>query len=582
MEFQYNVDLINKIKEVCSERKWNPDLRRWELKTVMLYNLILSYKGKNDIIFFNFSSDEEKSEFLKNKDSEIKKYQTKEDKLKESLDKQSKVKDLLVSWREEVEKFGFDHLKYFKEGAYKPFTYQVVGAKFIEYNQNILLGMEPGCGKTATAILGVLMKKNVNKTLCIVPNSLKFNWRNEVVNLTNEKYHIIGYKDNDYTIEESKFIIVNYNYFSSSTFNINEKVIKIGLKNIDCIIFDESHKIKNTKTNTYKNITKAFKKTVKTYILLSGTPIESKIMELYTQLNLILPDEFSNKANFYQEYCGMRYDMAAGWVQFEKPNLEKIYDKLSGIMYRVKKSDVQKDLPPVMRSKIYIEMSPSEKKEYELIESGLANVSWDKHNYLKESEDLNDSPLAILTRLRQFTSVIKIKYCIDSELIEEINSQGEKLVVFDVYKDGLKKLYETYKPISGLYIGETKTEDRQKLVDKFQDPTSNLKNLFMSVATGNVGITLTTGNNMILLTIPWLPSEIEQCIARLDRIGQKNTVKVFIPIIKDTVDEQVYDLVHNKNLIISKAIDNIDYEDVSDSSVLSELLGKYKNKYKKN
>jgi SNF2 family DNA or RNA helicase len=104
----------------------------------------------------------------------------------------------------------------------------------------------------------------------------------------------------------------------------------------------------------------------------------------------------------------------------------------------------------------------------------------------------------------------------------------------------------------------------------------------MSVATGNVGITLTTGNNMILLTIPWLPSEIEQCIARLDRIGQKNTVKVFIPIIKDTVDEQVYDLVHNKNLIISKAIDNIDYEDVSDSSVLSELLGKYKNKYKKN
>ena len=434
---------------------------------------------------------------------------------------------------------------------------------------------------TGTAILGVLMKKNINKTLCIVPNSLKFNWRNEVFNLTNEKYHIIGYKDNDYSIEESKFIIVNYDYFRSKSFNINEKVNKIGLKNIDCIIFDESHKIKNTKTNTYKNITKAFKKAVKTYILLSGTPIESKIMELYTQLNLILPDEFSNKTNFYQEYCGMRYDMNAGWVQIEKPNLEKIYDKLSGIMYRVKKSDVQKDLPPVMRSKIYIEMSPSEKKEYELIESGLANVSWDKHNYLKESEDLNDSPLAILTRLRQFTSAIKIKYCIDSELIEEINGQGEKLVVFDVYKDGLKKLYETYKSISGLYIGETKTEDRQKLVDKFQDPTSNLKNLFMSVATGNVGITLTTGNNMILLTIPWLPSEIEQCIARLDRIGQKNTVKVFIPIIKDTVDEQVYDLVHNKNLIISKAIDNIDYEDTSDSSVLSELLNKYKVKYKK-
>ncbi len=585
LEFPYNSDFITKIKEVCSERKWKPETKRWELKILMLHQLIVSYKGKSDIIFFNFNSDKDKSEFIKDVESESKKHTKKETELKDSLEKQSKVKDLLVEWREDVEKNGFNHLEYFKAGSHTPFPYQVVGAKFIQYNKNILLGMEAGVGKTLVAILGCLMKKELNKILCIVPNSLKLNWKNEINNLTDEKWHVIGYKENQYSINESKFVIVNYDYFRSSGFNIKSKVNDIGLKNIDCIIFDESHKIKNTKTNTYKNLTKSFKKVVKTYILLSGTPIESKITELYTQLNLILPNEFSNKNRFYEDYCGMKYSMNEGWVQFEKPDLEKIYNKLTGIMYRVKKSDVQKDLPPVMKSKIYLEMTDSERKEYELIESGLANVNWDIKNNnsssINESSELSDSPLAILTRLRQFTSALKIKYCIESELIEEINNQGEKTVVFDVYIDGLKKLYEKYKSNSGLYIGETKTEERQKLVDTYQDVDSYLKNLFMSVATGNVGITLTAGNNMLLLTIPWLPSEIEQCIARMDRIGQKSTVKVFIPIIKNTIDDDVYYLVLNKTKVISKAIDNIDYQDTSDSSVLGELLSKYKNKYKK-
>ena len=173
-----------------------------------------------------------------------------------------------------------------KEGV-KLYPHQIVAAMFMNATRSTLISHEMGLGKTLSAILYIELN-NFEKVFVVTPNSLKFNFYHEVLKFTNSTAHIINWKKNTCGIEEAKYVIVNYDFFNPK--NTKDKKFltkwkKLGIDVIDGVICDESQKLKNTKSNTYKNFKSTFKPKLfrsekVSKIFLSGTPTPNRAHEL--------------------------------------------------------------------------------------------------------------------------------------------------------------------------------------------------------------------------------------------------------------------------------------------------------------
>jgi len=266
-----------------------------------------------------------------------------------------------------------------------------------------------------------------------------------------------------------------------------------------------------------------------------------------------------------------------GYESHNDINLDILFNKMDGVMFRVKKTDVLKDLPPLLVNEVYIDMNDEQFSEYEDIENGLKTIDLSK---LEVSENLNDKMhfLTVLQKLRQYTSSLKINYL--SEIINSYNEEGQKLIIFDEFKSTLKKVHEFSPQNSRLFTGDVDVETRQEYIDEFQKNDKDVMNLLLTVQTGNAGLTLTRASNIFMITQNYVPSINEQCYARAHRIGQETHVMVYNLIVRDSIDERVNIILKQKKKIIDKVIDNKEYVDESIKiDVIKELIKTYKSKY---
>ncbi|MFW6219459.1 MAG: DEAD/DEAH box helicase [bacterium] len=575
LDSKYNDGFIKRIKELDKkDRKWDSGNKSWILTVYGLYKLMKVYRG-SDKIFFNFADNDLRDKFLKLLSKEKNKRKRVKEGLQNALDRQEKAKELKKELENSIQNYSFS--EYLVDGII-PFPHQGIAAKFIEFNGSGLLAMGIGTGKTLASLLGVeLLRDKVKKVLVLVPNSLKLNWAAEIEKFINKPYYVINFKKNKYSVEEAKYIIVNYDFFSRGSFSKRDLENHM-IDKVDYIIADECHLLKNQNTRKYRNFSKSYKNKGVKFVLLTGTPMPSRIEELYVQLNLLVPEEFTSKTKFYKDYCGIEYDPDLGWSMINTPKFEDMNKKLEGIMYRVKREDVVKDLPPLLINKVLIEMTSKQKKLYHEIEEGMKNVDWDSKNIIKESEESSNNPLVILQRLRQYTAYVKISQI--EELIIRLNSENEKVLIFDEYVKTLKELADKFKHNSRFYGGGVSTEERQELVNMIQDSNSGLMNLFMTTKTGNVGLTLTKSANIGIITQSYVPAENEQCFGRSHRIGQDRQVNGYQFIVEGSVDEKIYELVNSKQRNIDLTIDGKKTTTYSETTVLSDLLDFYREKYK--
>lgn len=431
---------------------------------------------------------------------------------------------------------------------------------------------------TLSAILYCEMN-NFKKVVVVTPNSLKFNFYNEVEKFTKSNSHIVKWRKNTCSLEDAKYIIVNYDFFNpSSKENFLTKWKKLRISDIDCVICDESQKLKNSKANTYKNFKRTFSKDIFkdgkiSKIFLSGTPAPNRAYELYTVLNQISSIDFATKKYFYEYYCGMTYDVYGGWgyiTDTAEQKLEELYHKIAPYTHRKRKFEVLADLPDKIYQKVILEMEEKEYDTYDKIEAGAAN------DFLLHP---TANPLTIMLRLRQYTSTLKIKHV--AELIDNILETGEKVVVVDMFKEPLYQLKEALGDIAGLHTGDQSVEERAEIVKQFQDPESNMKVFVGSIQTCNYGLTLTAASKLFILTLPYSVGEYDQVSDRLHRIGQKNVVNIYPLMFRDTIDDYVFTAIEGKRKEIVKVMDNEDYTSNVDESVLSEVIAKIKEKHKK-
>lgn len=576
----FNIQLNERIKSLVeTERKFNSEKKVWELSTIGLYTLIQSYRN-SDKIHFSFQPDTKKI-FI----DQVKIIKQKELEKNKRIKELSEKKKYWVKFKENLESEYDKYIeithKNLKENI-KLYPYQVASVIFSNEVRNVLLALDMGTGKSLVSIALVEMNQ-FQRVFVITPNSLKHNYYNEVEKFTNSKAHIVGWNKNKFTIDEAKYIIVNYEFFNTSDKKkMDMKFKKLNVGKIDALILDESHRIKESKISTTKNIkrifsNKVFKNSETCKVFMTGTPMQNRAIELYTVLHEISPLDFPTKKFFEEYYLARKYD----------PNSENEYDKyinngsqekffelyqnISPFIYRKKKSDVLKDLPDKTYQKIVLDMSPSELKKYNEIEKGVAD------DLFKEGTSPN--ALTIMLRLRQYTSQLKAKYI--NEIIDQVINSGDKIIIIDTFKEVLKELYLKYPNVSVLHTGDGTVEQRSEMVKQFQDPDSEIKIFLATVQTANYGLTLTAANKMLILTLPYTVGEYDQVSDRCHRIGQKNNVHIMPTIFSETIDEYVYRLIEKKRTEIMAVLDNETYISNANESTLGDVLQYLKEKYNK-
>ena len=581
LRFPPNDQLTQRIKDLPEEsRKWNASVRAWEITTHSLYLIIKKYKGSNKI-HFDFGNEDSRKVFIQ----QIKKIEIAEAEKRKFIEELNVKKEQWVQYKQELEENYIqysDKLHALINSEIKLYPHQIVAAMFMNVTRNTLISHEMGLGKTGSSILYVEMN-GFEKVVVITPNSLKFNYYYEIQKFTNSQAHIVNWKKNKCGIEDAKYIIVNYDFFNptKSKSDKNDRFLKkwekLGIDKIDCVICDESQKLKNTKSNTYKNFKRTFKKSIfrgdkESKIFLSGTPAPNRAYELYSVLNQISVVDFPTKKYFYQYYCGLVYDTGGwGYVPGEmEARFEELYHKIAPFTHRKRKFEALKDLPDKTYQRLILEMDDSEYETYNQIEEGVAN---------EFTVDPTKNPLTIMLRLRQYTASIKVKHTV--ELIENILETGEKVVVVDYFKDSLKQLKERLGDVAALHTGDQTVEERSDIVKVFQDPDSNIRVFLGSIQTCNYGLTLTAASKLFIITLPYSVGEYDQVSDRLHRIGQKSAVNIYPLIFPDTIDDYVFSAIESKRKEIVKVMDNEDYKSNIAESVLGEVIEKIKNKYKK-
>lgn len=433
------------------------------------------------------------------------------------------------------------------------FDYQATGVAYALQKKRLIIGDQPGLGKTAQAI-ATIIAANAFPCLVIAPSSLKINWQREWQMWSDKKAIILNdnIKQNFHLYHQAGLVqvfIVNYEslkkYFVQS---INKpEGAKLTLKHIrfkehltsmfKSVIIDESHRCKSTATQQTK-FTKGIT-TGKEYILaLTGTPVINKPKDLISQLGIIEQmTAFGGYQKFTQRYCsGPR----------EASNLRELnYVLNTNCFFRRDKQDVLKELPAKMRQVAMCQIAT--RREYSDAEANLIK-------YLRQYKDADDEKVARAMRgevmvqigiLKNISARGKLKDVF--EFVDDILESGEKLVIFAHLREVIHAIHKNY-PNAVTITGEDSQDDRQFAVDGFQK-NPNTKLIICSIKAAGVGLTLTASSRVAFVELPWTAADCDQCEDRCHRIGQKDSVTCTYFLGENTIDEKIYKIIQTKRSI---------------------------------
>lgn len=427
------------------------------------------------------------------------------------------------------------------------YAYQKVGVEFlVRNNGNAIIADQPGTGKTAQTI-GYILATKQERTLIVSPASVKFSWEAEIRKWSKLKSVVIDSKTDIASIPHDVDVwIINY--------DIMLKHLPQLLKTrFTFMAGDEAHYLKNPRAKR----TKAFisiARTVKSVALLTGTPMLSRPVELFTLLHIIDPHTWNNWYAFTTRYCA-GHQGRWGYDASGASNIDELKQKITRYFIRRLKSDVLKELPPKIFIPRPVDMDAVHQKQYEAAEKDLKS-------FLKEFKGKKDpevkkmlqaEKLVKLNLLREISSLGKLHAA--EELIQDIIDSGEKVIVFSSFMFPLKALKEKFDTESVMITGETPEEERGAAVRAFQnDP--EVKVFFGGIKSAGVGITLTAAANVVFIDYPWNPADVVQAQDRAHRPGQTaESINIYQLYTPGTIDAFMQGLLAEKQELFEKLIE---------------------------
>ncbi|MCC5928816.1 MAG: DEAD/DEAH box helicase [Cyclobacteriaceae bacterium] len=463
-------------------------------------------------------------------------------------------------WLEKhAEKLQNGMLRSFVEADLHP--YQKEGVQFGILSGKSLIADEMGLGKTLQAITIAEVLKNefgLESVLIVCPTSLKYQWKSEIEKFTQSSAHVIegGHLQRipQYSNPEYFYKIVSHHTVGYDLKQINQS--EPGL-----IILDEAQRIKNWKTKISQNI----KKLQSEYsIVLTGTPLENKLEELYSIVQFIDPFKLGALYRFLHEH--QIYEPETGKVIGYK-NLNAVGALLSDILIRRTKKEVMSQLPDRQDKNLFVPMT----KEQSLVHQEAYDIvsrlvfKWRRMGFLNEKDrqrlliNLNmmrmvcDSTFIIDQKTRHDTKIDELMSLLD----EIFSMEGEKVVIFSQWERMTRLVAQELDALGIKYEnlhGGVPAKDRKELLDSFlHDPESRV---FLSTDAGGVGLNLQSAAWLINLDIPWNPAVLEQRIARIYRMGQKKKVNIVNLVATGTIEHKMLDVLKFKSSMAAGVLDD--------------------------
>lgn len=464
------------------------------------------------------------------------------------------------------------------ENGYNLRPFQKVGVEFVDCaNGDAIIADQTGLGKTWEAI-GFIEYRKLH-AIIICPAAIKENWRRHIKNLTGEDAYICkGSTPSQWDVEhlvsrKHRYVIINYDIFGKGL-DVSDDPTKKRVRflwaeiltaaNYDIAVCDEAHKIKNTDANRTRATLHL--ENVK-WLFLTATPILNRPRELYSYLRLIRPGQYTSEDNFCQQYV---------YQDGQVRNVDRLRKSLSTIMIRRKRTDVQKELPPIERIYDWHELSDDARARYETALEGI---------YQQIAEfDLSSKEIAItgllaqITRLKQIVAQDKVERIAELALeLSDSDESGEfnKVVIFSGFKAVTRGIGRRLGHEAVVFDGDTKQEDRQKYVDQFQTD----KSIKFLVATGFVageGLDMTKAGYVIFSDFGWTPAYHQQCEGRIyGRLNEAHGAVSYYVVGSDTIEEWIQQILSRKLRIIEQIIEGNDSEDAG-KSMGYELIKKMK------
>ncbi len=443
------------------------------------------------------------------------------------------------------------------------FPYQQTGVLFAVKAGRCILADDMGLGKTLQAIIATeVMRREfkINKAVIVCPTSLKYQWRNEIEKFTGNT-NVCVVEGNlltrmkTYENNEHDYFIVSYQVASNDYEYLNNM-------QADMLILDEAQRIKNWRAKTSAKI----KRIKTTYaIMLTGTPVENNIEELYSLMQIVNPYLLGSLHNFLSKHqIKNETDKVIGYR-----DLNEIGALLKDVMLRRTKKEVLKQLPERMDKNLFVPMTIEQARlhsEFYEVVTRLVN-KWKKMGFLNEEDRQR-----LLNNLNMMRMVCDTTFIIDQEtnyqtkldelnnILEEIISMpDEKVVIFSQWERMTRLVGKmlTEKQIGFQYLhGGVPSKEREPLFTHFNNDADC--RVFLSTDAGGVGLNLQSAAYMINLDIPWNPAVLEQRIGRIYRLGQKKNVSIINLVSQGTIEERMLEVLKFKKGVAAGILDGGD------------------------
>ncbi len=455
------------------------------------------------------------------------------------------------------------------------FPYQKEGVRFAFRAGKAIIADEMGLGKTIQAIgTAELMRKYYYRSsaLIVCPTSLKYQWKKEIERFTDADAIVV-----EGSPSERKKLYGAKEFYKIVSYNAVCNDIKYLKKlQTDFLIMDEVQRLKNW----YTQISKAARRIESDYaVILSGTPLENKLEELYSIVEFVDPYCLGP---YYQFMDQTVVKSETGKVIGYK-NLNKVGKQLERVLIRRRKKDVFLQLPGRMDKVLFVPMTEQQRSIHDEFQNGVAQLvcKWTKMRFLSEKDRKR-----LLLMLSQMRMVCDSTYVLDQKTRHDVKVEEAMNILKNVFESGNEKvvLFSQWERMTRLIASEldawgiryeylhggVPSVARKKLVENFVDlPECRV---FLSTDAGSTGLNLQAASILINLDLPWNPAVLEQRIARIYRIGQSRNIQVINMVASQTIEEKMLSTLNFKSSLFEGVLDNGNDEIFLEDSKFDKIM----------
>ncbi|OVA08625.1 SNF2-related [Macleaya cordata] len=526
-----------------------------------------------------------------------------------SIKQKSSIRDARESKKKQKEFQHYEHSPDFLSGG-SLHPYQLEGLNFLRFSwskqTHVILADEMGLGKTIQSIAFVasLFEENIFPHLVVAPLSTLRNWEREfatwaphmnvvmyvgpstarAVIKEYEFYYPKGQskkhkkKKAGQLVSESKQDRIKFDVLLTSYEMINNDTASLKPIKWECMIVDEGHRLKNKDSKLFLSLKQY---TSNHRVLLTGTPLQNNLDELFMLMHFLDAGKFASLEEFQEEFKDIN----------QEEQIARLHKMLAPHLLRRVKKDVLKDMPPKKELILRVDLSSKQKEYYKAIltrnyeiltRKGGAQISLQNvvmelrklccHAYMLDGvePEIEDTDEAY----RQLLDSSGKLHLLDKMMVK-LKEQGHRVLIYSQFQHMLDLLedYCTYKKWFYERIdGKVSGAERQIRIDRFNAKNSSRFCFLLSTRAGGLGINLATADTVIIYdrkNIDWNPHADLQAMARAHRLGQTNKVMIYRLITRGTIEERMMQLTKKKmvleHLVVGKLkAQNINQEELDD------------------